>query len=128
MAIETEVVARLKSFAGTVALCAARVYPVVLTTDVSPAITYRRLSAVPEVSLNGLTYSLTSVQLELSAWASSYEAARSLADAIFAALDGWGNESGVIVANAQFGPDLYEPEVPDSVRFRCLVECEVLER
>lgn len=125
MAIETEVVARLKSFAGTVALCGARVYPVVLTTDVSPAITYRRLSAVPEVSLDG-SIALSSVQLELSAWASSYDAARSLADAIFAALDGWHNESGVIVANVQFGPDLYEPEVPDSMRFRCLVECEVL--
>lgn len=125
MAIETEVVARLKSFAGTVALCGSRVYPVVLTTDVSPAITYRRLSAVPEVSLDG-SIALSSVQLELSAWASSYDAARSLADAIFAALDGWHNESGVIVANVQFGPDLYEPEVPDSMRFRCLVECEVL--
>lgn len=127
MAIETEIVSKLKSDTGVSALVGTRVYPVVLPTDTAPAITYRRLSGTPEINLDG-TISVTSVQLEISAWGSTYEAARSLADAVFAALDGWSNEAGVMVAHAQFGPDLYEPEVPDSVRFRCLVECEVLER
>ena len=127
MAIETEVVARLKTYTGTAALVGTRVYPVVLPTDVAPAITYRRLSGTPELTLDG-SIAVTSVQLEISAWGGTYDQARTLADAIFAALDGWHNEAGVSVAHAQFGPDLYEPEVPDSVRFRCLVECEVLER
>lgn len=127
MAIETEIVSRLKSFAGTAALSGSRVYPVVLPTDVAPAITYRRLSATPEIALNG-SVMVTSVQLEISAWGTSYDMARTLADAVFAALDGYRNDDGVMVAHAQFGPDLYEPEVPDSVRFRCLVEVEVLAR
>jgi hypothetical protein len=127
MAIETEVVARLKTEVGVAALVGGRVFPVVLPTDVAPAITYRRLSGVPEINLDG-SIAMTSVQLELSAWGSSYEQARTLADAIFSALDGWQNGDGVIVSHASFGPDLYEPEVPDSVRFRCLVEVEVLER
>lgn len=127
MAIETEIVSRLKTFPATAALSGSRVYPVVLPTDVAPAITYRRLSATPEIALDG-SVTVTSVQLEISAWGTSYDMARTLADAVFSALDGYGNEVGVMVAHAQFGPDLYEPEVPDSVRFRCLVEVEVLAR
>lgn len=128
MAIETEIVSRLKSFAGTASLVGSRVYPVVLPTEVAPAITYRRLSATPEITLSGAV-AMTSVQLELSAWGTTYEQSRALADAIFSALDGYSNAAGsVMVGHAQFGPDLYEPEVPDSVRFRCLVEVEVLAR
>lgn len=127
MAIETEIVSRLKSFTGTASLVGSRVFPVVLPTEIAPAITYRRLSATPEIALDG-SISVTSVRLELSAWGSSYDQARTLADAIFTALDGYSNDAGVMVGHAQFGPDLYEPEVPDSVRFRCLVEVEVLAR
>lgn len=127
MAIEAEIVSRLKSFTATATLVGSRVYPVVLPAEVSPAVTYRRLSGTPELNVDG-SIALTSVQMEISAWGNSYEQARTLADAIFSALDGYSNASGIMMIHASFGPDLYEPAVPDSVRFRCLVEVEALAR
>ncbi len=124
MYIESEIVARLKSFAGTAALSGDRVYPLVLPTDTAPAITYRRLSGVPEHTLDG-GVAFTSIQLEICVWGGRYEQVRVLADAVFAALDGWDNGAGVAVLDVQFGPDLYEPEVPDLVRYRCLLEVDV---
>lgn len=126
MAIEAEVVSRLKTHPTTMALSGNRVYPLVLPTEVSPAITYRRLVGVPEIALDGSVI-MTSVQLEISAWAETYEQARTLADGVFAALNGW-SSNGVAVSHAEFGPDLFEPDVPNNVQYRCLIQAECLDR
>lgn len=124
--VEKRIVHRLRTATETASLVGQRITPVVLPDTVVPAITYRRLSGVREASL-GSSNVFATFLIELSAWGSTYEMARNLADATRQALDGWSDEAnGVEIGFVNDGPDLYEVEAPVGCNYRCLLELQVM--
>lgn len=72
-----------------VSLVDSRIYPIVLPTDgIFPAITYQRISSIPTYSLSS-NVGVTTSRMEIDAWASTYQSAHALADAILSAIDNY---------------------------------------
>lgn len=126
--VEIEIVARLKSFAGVANLIStsgvARIDPVVLTEETYPAITHRRISGVREATISDANVMAT-FQLELSCWGVTWTDARTLADQVRQALDGY-SSNNLQLCSASDGPDLYEPEAPPDGAYRCIVQLETM--
>lgn len=87
--IEKRVVALLLADGTIGAAVGGRVSPVVLRQESGlPALVYRRLDSSPEYTLAGRG-GWRSVLLQVVCWASEYETARGLAEAVRLALDGF---------------------------------------
>ena len=78
----------LITYPGLVALVAARVYPTKLPQEPTlPAVTYQRVSDVPEYSHDpGGSHAL---RVQVTCWAATYAAAEAVAVEVVSAADGW---------------------------------------
>lgn len=101
MSIQTELVTLLSS------LVAGRVYPSGTASTVTPYLTYARVVAIEQVTLdsNGGVDNIVNTRMQIDAWASSYGAAQTLSESVRSALKGWANSN--IVLSEEDG---YEPE------------------
>lgn len=106
----------LSTHPGLSALIAGRIYPLVLPQKPTlPAITYQRISGLRVRSHQGPS-GLASPRFQFDAWADSYASARTVADELRRALDGFrgmmGGAPGVRVdaVHLDTDRDLYETE------------------
>jgi len=107
MAIETDIINRLSTFPGLIALLGTRVYPLILPqTPTLPAITYQKISGVREQAHSGDS-SLQHPRYQFSCWALTYGAAWAVAEQVRLALQGLTSAGVGIWENAL---DLYDPE------------------
>lgn len=101
MVIEEALYAHLAASAGVAALVSARIYPQTIPQDIAlPAIAYQRISGVREYSHGGPSQ-LAHPRFQFTCQAATYAAAKSLANAVRAALSGYrgtmGGAGGVVV-------------------------------
>ena len=86
MSTETDLVAWLKAQPALTALISERIYPVQLPDEVVlPAVTYKRISTVPDVDLEDV--GIRQARFEFSCWAKSYLATLDVAAPLRAALE-----------------------------------------
>lgn len=78
-------------------LVSDRVYPSGTAATTTPYITYQRITAIEQTSLdtNGGTGNLYNTIMQIDVWASSYGAAQTLAESVKTALKGWSNQNVV---------------------------------
>lgn len=106
--IEADLVAVLADDAAVAGLVGDRIFPVVVRQETAlPALTYARLGGERTYVLAGAAH-WTTVQIGLTAWATEYAQARTLADAVRQALDGYTGPTGIEIASVQDGADEYE--------------------
>ena len=85
--VEQLITARLKAD-GTVSAITTRVQPIFVKQQGDlPAITYQRISTTPQNHATGTT-ATQQCRIQIDCWASSYSAAKTLGDAVEAALNG----------------------------------------
>ena len=110
MSVIEEAIVSILIAAATAA--GSRIYPQLLPPEVTlPAIAYTRISTPRVRSLTGFSH-LARPRFQLTAWANSKNAAKTLADEIFAVLDSYsGTVLGVIIqiSFADNELDTYEP-------------------
>ena len=104
MVIEEALYAFLAATAGVTALVSTRIYPQVIPQDaVLPAIAYQRISG-PRVHSQSGASGLAYPRFQFTCQAATYSAARQVANAVRAALDGYrgtmGGAGGVSVGAA----------------------------
>lgn len=112
MSVETKLAAKLLATSGVTALVGNRVDPVVVqATTTFPSLTYRRLTGRREYTLAGL--GPATITDEVMCWAANYEDARTLAEAVAVACDGYGTETvgDIAIASVDFGEDTYAAEL-----------------
>jgi len=75
-----------------------RVYPAGTASIVTPYVTYFRVSAIeqPTMDSNGGTGNLYNTRMQIDVWATTYSAAQSTAAAVKSALKGWSNQNIVL--------------------------------
>lgn len=96
MSLESALYTLITADAGTAALIGTRCYPLVLPQDPTlPAARYAIISAVP-VTTHDAPGGLVRARVQVDSYASTYAGARTLADTIRAALDGYRATSGTI--------------------------------
>lgn len=94
MTVEEALYTHLTDDAGVAALVSARVYPLVAPQDVArPYLVYQRIST-PRVRSHSGPSGLAHPRFQITAVASTYGSARSLANAVRAALDGYSGAMG----------------------------------
>ena len=113
MNVEASVLAILKASPALSGLVSGRIYALILPeTPILPAVTYQRISEVPDSTLDG-PGTFTEVRLQLDCWSStSHAEACAIADAIASALNGYtGTSLGVTFWNVMRdnSKDFYEP-------------------
>lgn len=117
MKAEKVVRERLSTHAGTTALVASRIYPVVLPQEPTyPAITFSRVSSqrIEGVHTNP---GMATVRIQITCWASTFDSAKSVAEQVRLALERYGTSvsgttiAGVTVYDIHMGSeaDAYEP-------------------
>lgn len=101
MTMQTDFVALVGTTVG------GRVYPAGTAANVTPYITYFRVVAVEQATLdgNGGLDNLVNTRLQVDVWASSYGAAQDTANAVKAALKGWSNQNILLSEEDGFESD-----------------------
>ena len=100
--VETALYTILSGDAGVTALISTRMYPVVIPQDVSlPAVAYQRISTARVYSHDGPSC-LARPRFQFSCTATTYSAARAVANAIRAALDGYNDTANGVRIMAAF--------------------------
>lgn len=121
MNAEGAVRSALLASAPVAALVGTRVYPIgsFPQSPTLPAIVYQRPSTVPDMLLDGQGF--VRIRMQLSLWATTFDGARTLADAVVTALDGYhgGELRQVHLINLL---DDYEP---DTKLFRVIADFRV---
>lgn len=102
MTLEEAIVAALIADAGVNALIGGRVYHIQKPAKpVYPAITYERISTVPDLTLDGPS-TFTEVTIEIDCWGAGIAEARALAEAVKTLLNGhMGDLQGVLIQYAR---------------------------
>ncbi len=103
MNIEEALYSHLTNDAGVSALVGNRVYPLMAPQDAAlPHLVYQRISS-PRLRSHGGPSGLAHPRFQITATAGSYSAARSLANAVRASLDGFrGTMGGGVSVGASF--------------------------
>jgi hypothetical protein len=96
MTIEEGIVTFLKSDAPLTAVIGSRVYPMRLPQgETLPAVTYQRISSPPRSSHDGAS-TLKNPRFQFKSWGETYADARTVADLLKAALDGYVGLMGTV--------------------------------
>jgi hypothetical protein len=101
MNIEEALYSKLSTTSGVMTICSTRIYPNVIPQDAAmPALAYQRISTVRYMAHDGPT-GVAQARFQFTCSAALYSTARSLANAIRVALDGFsglmGGTNGVVV-------------------------------
>lgn len=113
--VEKGIVALLLADSNVAALVGTRVYPAITRqTQERPNVVYQRLTTNRISTQDGPTGSADCL-LQLSCWADTYKAARTLAEKVRLALDGYAGTSASVVIDGIFVQDEQDmPTPPDS--------------
>lgn len=100
MTIEAGIYAHLITNSGVAALVATRIYPLLVPQDATlPALAYQRISGPRDHSHSGPS-GLVFARMQLTYVAASYDGAKSLGEAVRAALDGFSGTMGQVTVDA----------------------------
>lgn len=93
--VEKHLTAKLAATAAVTALVSSRVYPVQAPQSADlPYIIYSRAATrFPSMKSEGASAGTGVATISLSSWASTYSAAKGLADAVRGAVDGWRDQT-----------------------------------
>jgi hypothetical protein len=122
VSVEEQMVAVLAAHAGLDALINGRCDPLVLPQEPTlPALTYQRIDGPRVGAIGGPSY-LASPRIQITAWASTYKAAKQVADQVRDALDGYlGDLGGGNQWMAQLANDLDDYEEATQ-RYRVILD------
>lgn len=103
MTIESAIYDRLRDAAGDLyPLVGLRIYPVIAPQNVTfPCVTWQRISS-ERVTAMGSDPGLVRMRVQVDGWASTYESARLIAEAIRTRLERWRNASAPVVQDTFF--------------------------
>ena len=94
MNIEEALYNKLSTTSGVTTICSTRIYPNVIPQDAAmPAVAYQRISTVRDMAHDGPT-GMAHARFQFTCSAALYSTARSLANAIRVALDGFSGTMG----------------------------------
>lgn len=123
MTVEATLYDRLSNFAGLTALVGNRIYPVVLPEDVTyPAVTYKRMSTVPNVSCMVEDTGLVRPRFQVAAWGSVYDDLVDIKEQVRSALKRW-STTGVQDTFVVEELDLYDK---DTTKIGTAIEVELI--
>jgi hypothetical protein len=106
--------------APVTALVGTRVYPMMLPQGPTfPAIVYQRISTVPDMLVDGPGFA--PIRMQLSMWATTFDGARTLADAVVTALHGY--HGGELRLSRLI--NLLDDYEPDTKLFRVIADFRV---
>lgn len=102
MTIEQGLYTHLAADGGVSALVSTRIYPQVIPQDVDlPAIAYQKISAPRDHTHDGPS-GLVRARMQITCAGASYAVAKTLSEAVRAALDGFSGTMGSTTVNAVF--------------------------
>lgn len=111
--IEEGLYSYLSGKAAISALVSTRVYPMLVPQGATyPAISYQKISGNHVRALSGSTAGLANPRIQINCWARTYSAAKSLAEQVRLAMDGYAGSMGSESVNACFlmdERDQFEP-------------------
>jgi hypothetical protein len=120
MNAEGAIRAAILASAPVTALVGTRVYPMMLPqAPTFPAIVYQRISTVPDMLVEGPGFA--PIRIQLSMWASTFDGARTLADAVVTALHGY--HGGELRLSRLI--NLLDDYEPDTKLFRVIADFRV---
>lgn len=100
MTLEAGIYAHLIADSGVAALVATRIYPLLVPQDATlPALAYQRISGPRDHAHTGAT-GLAFARMQLTYVAASYNEAKSLGEAVRAAMDGLKGSMGAVTVGA----------------------------
>lgn len=100
MTIEAGIYAHLIGNAGVAALVATRIYPLLVPQDAElPAMAYQRISGPRDHAHDGPS-GLAMARMQLTFVAASYDGAKTLSEAVRAAMDGFSGTMGEVTVDA----------------------------
>jgi len=106
--------------APVTALVGTRVYPMMLPQGPTfPAVVYQRISTVPDMLVDGPGFA--PIRMQLSMWATTFDGARTLADAVVTALHGY--HGGELRLSRLI--NLLDDYEPDTKLFRVIADFRV---
>jgi hypothetical protein len=112
--------AAILASAPVAALVGTRVYPMMLPQGPAfPAIVYQRISTVPDMLVDGPGFA--PIRMQLSMWATTFDGARTLADAVVTALHGY--HGGELRLSRLI--NLLDDYEPDTKLFRVIADFRV---
>ncbi len=120
--IESSLVTVLLADTSVTDLVDDRITPVAVRLEAGlPAVTFARQSGSREWSFDGAAAAAATVYVLLTAWATEWPAARTLAEAMRAALDGYSG-GDIVVASVTDGADTYDR---DADLFGCAILVQI---
>jgi hypothetical protein len=112
--LEEAIYAHLSTFAGLTALTGARIYPMRAPENVPmPLVVYQRISTVRWPVFGYVDTGLARPRIQLTAWAATATAAKTVKEQVRAALQGWhGTVAGVEILRGYIADerDLFDEE------------------
>ena len=120
MNAEGAIRAAILASAPVAAMVGTRVYPMMLPqAPTFPAIVYQRISTVPDMLVDGPGFA--PIRMQLSMWATTFDGARTLADAVVTALHGY--HGGELRLSRLI--NLLDDYEPDTKLFRVIADFRV---
>jgi len=120
MNAEGAIRAAILASAPVAAMVGTRVYPMMLPqAPTFPAIVYQRISTVPDMLVEGPGFA--PIRMQLSMWATTFDGARTLADAVVTALHGY--HGGELRLSRLI--NLLDDYEPDTKLFRVIADFRV---
>ena len=120
MNAEGAIRAAILASAPVAAMVGTRVYPMMLPQGPTlPAIVYQRISTVPDMLVEGPGFA--PIRMQLSMWATTFDGARTLADAVVTALHGY--HGGELRLSRLI--NLLDDYEPDTKLFRVIADFRV---
>ncbi len=124
--IEDALFSRLSGFAGLTSLVGTRIYPVQLPQDVTlPAVVYTRISSEREVAM-GKDPGIARPRFDVSAWATTFDSSRAIAEQIRLALERFrGTEAGIVIQDifVEAENDVFDST---SITYHAAIDFEVI--
>lgn len=122
--VEDAIRAVLLADPDVAALVSTRVWPIKLPQSATlPAVVYQRISTTRDQPALETPIGATRSRVQLSSWASTYGAARQLAEAVHGALNGWsGTAGGQVVKLVRLATWLDDYEAGPPERYRVIAD------
>ena len=108
MTWEADLKAHLQADASISGLVQDKIYPLLRKEGTgTPAITYQRITGMPQTDLDGLDGKMLDVRAQIDVWAQGFDTARTLAEYIRLRLQ---TAASTFRARVNFDQDFYEPD------------------
>jgi hypothetical protein len=124
MSIESLLYTRLSTYAG-LALVSDRIYPLILPQEcVLPAISYQRVATQPRESCMAEDAGIARPRFQITAWDSTFDGVRDLAEQVRGALQRWQDSANDIIDSfLVMEIDGYDPE---TLEYSSILDFEIV--